>query len=64
MLSSDTIDNTRTWKYCFSCHEVLGLELVGDKVIRTLLDIFVPVLTDKNKEQELSDPTSIDVICS
>lgn len=22
-----------TGKYCFSCHEVLALELVGDKVI-------------------------------
>lgn len=33
-----------TGKYCFSCHEVLALELVGDKVIRTLLDIFVTAL--------------------
>lgn len=37
-----------TVEYCFSCHEVLALELVGDKVIKTLLDIFVSALTGSN----------------
>lgn len=44
-----------TGKYCFSCHEVLALELVGDKVIKTLLDIFVSALTESNPE-ELNNP--------
>ncbi len=44
-----------TGKYCFSCHEVLALELVGDKVIKTLLDVFVSALTESNvKELENS----------
>ena len=29
---------------CFGCKEVLELELVGDKVLKTLLDVFVPEL--------------------
>ncbi len=44
-----------TGKYCFSCHEVLALELVGDKVIKTLLDIFVSALTESNPD-ELNNP--------
>ncbi len=46
-----------TGKYCFGCHEVLALELVGDKVIKTLLDIFVTTLIESNWE-ELEDVTS------
>ncbi len=38
-------------KYCFSCHEVLALEITGDRVIRTLLDIFAKVLLEKNEEE-------------
>lgn len=42
-----------TGKYCFSCHEVLALELVGDKVIKTLLDIFTTALvTNESCELE------------
>ncbi len=37
-----------TGKYCFGCHEVLALELVGDKVIKTLLHIFVTALTESS----------------
>ncbi len=33
-----------TARYCFSAPEVLKLEVVGDEVIRTLLDTFVPTL--------------------
>ncbi len=33
-----------TAKNVFSCHEVLSLELVGDKVIKTLLNEFVPAI--------------------
>lgn len=44
-----------TGKYCFSCHEVLALELVGDKVIKTLMDIFVSALTESTHD-ELKNP--------
>lgn len=37
----DYLKKEITGKYCFSCHEVIALELVGDRVIRTLLDIFI-----------------------
>ena len=33
-----------TTNNCFSCHEVLALELEGDRVISTLLDIFTDAL--------------------
>lgn len=33
-----------TERNCFGCKEVLDLELAGDKVIKTLLDIFVPTI--------------------
>lgn len=33
-----------TGKKCFTCQEVMALELVGDKVIKTLLDEFVPTI--------------------
>ena len=46
-----------TGKYCFSCHEVLALELVGDRVIRTLLDIFVSALVG-NDTVELEDAST------
>ena len=36
---------------CFSCHEVLALELVGDRVLRTLLDIFVKTLTEHDGKE-------------
>lgn len=39
-----------TAESCFSCHEVLALELVGDKVIRTLLDIFVRTLISSDTD--------------
>lgn len=39
-----------TGAYCFGCHEVLALELVGDRVIKTLLDIFVPTLIESEAE--------------
>lgn len=42
-----------TGKYCFKCHEVLALELVGDRVIKTLLDIFVSALTESNYKELL-----------
>lgn len=40
--------------YCFPSREVLSLELAGDKVISTLLDIFVPALLE-NDGRTLSD---------
>lgn len=43
-----------TGKYCFACHEVLALELVGDRVIKTLLDIFITALV-VNEVDELED---------
>lgn len=43
-----------TRKNCFSCREVLALELEGHKVITTLLDILVPVFVS-SKGKELSD---------
>lgn len=55
----DYLKREVTGKYCFGCHEILGLELVGDKVIRTLLDIFVPVLVDRaNDDKVLNDPAT------
>lgn len=39
---------------CFSSHEALSLELVGDKVITTLLDIFIPAVIEHNGS-ELAD---------
>lgn len=46
-----------TAKYCFSSREVLALELVGDKVISGLLDIFVPALI-KADNSELTESKS------
>lgn len=46
-----------TRKYCFSCHEVLALELVGDRVIRTLLDIFTTALVF-NDNEEIEDSST------
>lgn len=31
---------------CFNCKEVLTLELIGDKVIKGLLDIFIPAIVE------------------
>lgn len=47
----DYLKKSVTGKYCFSCHEVLALELVGDKVIKTLLDVFVSALTESNVKE-------------
>ena len=44
-----------TARNCFSCREVLSLELIGDKVLRTLLDTFIPVLI-KSTGKELVSP--------
>lgn len=41
---------------CFSSKEVIQLELVGDKVISTLLDIFVPVILEQ--EEKLVDTST------
>ena len=46
-----------TAENCFSCHEVLALELVGDKVIRTLLNIFVETLINHTGEELLNTKT-------
>lgn len=46
-----------TGKYCFACHEVVALELVGDKVIKTLLDIFITALV-VNEVDELEDTST------
>mgnify|MGYP001016065118 CR=1 FL=1 len=43
-----------TARQCFSSNEVLNLELTGDKVISTLLDVFVRTLTEHDGH-ELSD---------
>lgn len=43
-----------TGKSCFACHEVVALELVGDRVIKTLLDIFITALV-VNEVDELED---------
>lgn len=45
---------TITARQCFSSDEVLNLELTGDKVISTLLDVFVRTLTEHDG-RELSD---------
>lgn len=44
-----------TRRNCFNCHEVLALELVGDKVIRSLLEIFVKTLYECENKMELLD---------
>lgn len=46
-----------TGECCFACHEVLALELVGDKVIRTLLDIFITALV-VNEVDELENTST------
>lgn len=51
----DHLKKKVTGKYCFGCHEVLALELVGDRVIKTLLDIFVSALTESDGI-ELKEP--------
>ena len=40
-----------TARNCFGCKEVLELELVGDKVIKTLLDILVPMILYSTPEE-------------
>lgn len=40
-----------TAQNCFGCKEVLELELVGDKVLKTLLDIFVPMILYSTSEE-------------
>ena len=40
-----------TKRNCFGCQEVLELELVGDKVLKTLLDIFVPTILNSTQEE-------------
>lgn len=40
-----------TARNCFGCKEVLELELVGDKVIKTLLDIFVPAILYSTQDE-------------
>lgn len=52
----DYLKKDVTGKYCFGCHEVLALELVGDRVIKTLLDIFVSTLIESEGD-ELEDIT-------
>lgn len=42
---------------CFACHEVLALELVGDKVIRTLLNTFVDILVHHSGKELLDTRT-------
>ena len=42
---------------CFACHEVLALELVGDKVIRTLLNTFVEILINHSGRELLDTRT-------
>ena len=37
-----------TGKNCFGCHEVLSLELVGDRVVNKLLDVFVRTLIESD----------------
>lgn len=44
-----------TAENCFSCQEVIALELEGHRVISTLLDIFVPTLI-KSSGNDLSKP--------
>lgn len=45
-----------TSENCFCCHEVLALELEGDRVISTLLDIFVNTLIS-NSAEDLLNPS-------
>lgn len=40
-----------TARNCFSSQEVLELELVGDKVLKTLLDIFVPTILNSSQDE-------------
>ena len=44
-----------TAENCFSCQEVIALELEGHRVISTLLDIFVPTLIESSGK-DLSKP--------
>lgn len=46
-----------TAKTCFSSKEVIRLELVGDKVVSTLLDIFVPTIIEHDGAQLLDTST-------
>lgn len=46
-----------TARNCFSCREVLSLELIGDKVLKTLLDTFAPVLIKSTGEELVSPKT-------
>lgn len=43
-----------TREHCFPCQEALWLELEGDRVISTLMDVFVPALIEHTGE-ELAD---------
>lgn len=43
-----------TSENCFSCHEVIALELEGDKVISTLLNVFVNTLLSNPVEDLLN----------
>lgn len=46
-----------TGEKCFTCQEVMALELVGDKVIKTLLDEFVPTICNERAE-DLEDAST------
>lgn len=46
-----------TFDKCFTCQEVMALELVGDKVIKTLLDEFVPTIC-RESETDLEEPST------
>lgn len=52
----DYLKKEVTGKNCFCSHEVLALELVGDKVIKTLLDIFVNAVVT-NEGEILTNPS-------
>lgn len=41
-----------TIKHCFNDREVLKLELMGDKILSDLLDLFVPAVLSKNKNDK------------
>ena len=41
-----------TSKYCFTCEEVLSLELVGDKVLKELLNVFYTLVNADEKKLE------------
>jgi len=40
--------------FCFNCKEVLSLELIGDKVIKGLLDIFIPATIEALDIEDIS----------